>query len=520
VYGTEIGTEYTGTTAMDQLYVGGLVGYTSAKYLADEQFCILNSISTAKIKIPSTLNVDGDFLVGGICGFVNEDAVVNTIYIGDLNDLFGIVTAGAYTISNNHIFDDVPAAYAVDIVTTLNDKTPSTGGFWAAAKVIADDTPYGFAGSMAKLKGWIYKEILGIANTPAVGAIPPLDMFNIVATHGANGIIDPEGEIKVTSGGNQTFTFTPNTGYHVDSVYIDDIFNAQAVANGFYTFTNVKSDATIHVTFARNSYTITAIAGARGTITPNGVTTVFYRDNLTFNFAPRAPYIIDKVLIDGVNDPVAVLSLTYTFSHIEDNHIIEVIFACPPLCSDLVNHFDYHVVEVAGICWTKENLRARLYQSEEEIPFVKPYEHIQYPDVTLNEDNFGLLYDWYSAVGAATPVQGICPEGWRLPTSAELLQLNMYSADDLKNPTFWVQPNSNTNLTGFDSRGAGIFNSAINRCENLYSYTAYWSSDTPTSEATCKAGALNYYCSQVEIVQIKLTDGISIRCVVNDYMIR
>ena len=522
VYGTEIGTEYTGTTTMDQLSVGGIVGYTSAVNPVEEQACILNSISTAKIKIPSTLHVYGNFDVGGICGFVNEDAVVNTIYIGNWDEMFGQEDAGAYTISNNHIYDDVPAAYAVDIVTTLNDKTPTTGGFWAAAKVISDDTPYGFAGSMAKLKGWIYKEILGIANTPAFGVIPPsLDLINILATHGDNGSINPEGEVQVPYGGSQKFTFTPNTGYHVDSVIVNGAPISPAGGGGEwnYTFTNLKKDATIHVTFAKNSYTITATAtpANRGIIEPSGVTTVLYGDELTVSFSPKTPYVIDQVLIDGVNDPDALLALTYTFTNIDDNHTIEVTFMCPPICPDLINIFDYHVVEVAGICWTKENLRARLYQSEEEIPFAKPYEHIKYPDVTLNEDNFGLLYDWYSAVGEMRGAdKPICPEGWRLPTSAELLLLNMHPADALRNPTYWLSPNSSTNLTGFDSRGAGTYNSALDRFEELYGYTAYWSSDAPTAQATCNAGCLTYYCNKVEIRKIKLTDGASVRCVISE----
>ena len=172
VYGTEIGTEYAGTEDMDYLYVGGIAGYTSAESLVQESSCILNSITTAKIKIPTTLQAGyypEDVGVGGICGWVYKDAVVNTVYIGDLDDLFGIEESGIYTISHNHNFDDVPTAYAADIVTTLNDKTPGTGGFWMAAKVIDDDTPYGFEGAMAKLKSWNYKEILGIANTPYMG---------------------------------------------------------------------------------------------------------------------------------------------------------------------------------------------------------------------------------------------------------------------------------------------------------------------------------------------------------------
>ena len=400
------------------------------------------------------------------------------------------------------------------ITVTYNDNqiitfTPNTG--YHIDSVYVNGTPISPTNGGG---GYTFYNVTGDSTIHVTFAI---DTFKIVATHSANGIIAPAGTINVTYGSNQNFTFTPNTGGRVDSVYVNGIYNAQAVTDGFYTFINVTGDATIHVTFVRNSYTITATAGSRGEITPSGIIAVLYGDDAPFTFAPKTPYIIDQVLIDGVHDPVAAANLTYTFTFVEADHTIEITFVCPPFCSDLVNNFDYNVIEVAGLCWTKENLRATLDPDGNPIAFAKPYEHPQYQDVTQNENDFGLLYDWYSAVMAlrATPLQGICPNGWRLPTSAELLQLNMHPADDLRNPTYWLQPNTNTNLTGFDSRGAGIYNSALNRFENLYGYTTYWSSDDVT-ENTCNAGCLNYYCGKVEIVKLKLTDGASVRCVIND----
>jgi uncharacterized protein (TIGR02145 family) len=390
--------------------------------------------------------------------------------------------------------------------------TPNTG--YHVDSVYVNGAPISPAGGGG---GWNYT-FYNVTGDSTIHVVFAMNYVTIVATHGDNGTINPEGEIKVPYGGNQTFTFTPNTGYHVDSVFVNGALISTAGGDG-YTFTNLKNDATIHVTFAKNSYTITAIAtpSNRGIIEPSGVTTVLYGEDLTVTFSPKTPYVIYQVLIDGVNDPDALLALTYTFTNIDANHTIEVTFMCPPICSDLINIFDYHVVEVAGICWTKENLRARLYQSEEGIPFAKPYEHIQYPDVTQNEDNFGLLYDWYSAVGETRGAdKPICPEGWRLPTSAELLLLNMHPADALRNPTYWLSPNSSTNLTGFDSRGAGTYNSALARFEELYGFTAYWSSDAPTADATCNAGCLTYYCNKVEIRKIKLTDGASVRCVISE----
>ena len=43
-----------------------------------------------------------------------------------------------------------------------------------------------------------------------------------------------------------------------------------------YTFTNVTADHTIAATFAIDTFTITASAGANGSISPSGVQTVNY----------------------------------------------------------------------------------------------------------------------------------------------------------------------------------------------------------------------------------------------------
>ena len=59
----------------------------------------------------------------------------------------------------------------------------------------------------------------------------------------------------VNYGGNQTFTITPATGYHVADVLVDGV-SVGAVTT--YTFTNVTANHTIAATFAIDTFTITA----------------------------------------------------------------------------------------------------------------------------------------------------------------------------------------------------------------------------------------------------------------------
>ena len=177
----------------------------------------------------------------------------------------------------------------------------------------------------------------------------------------------------------------------------------------------------------------------------------------------------------------------------------------------------YPVTKLGGMCWTS-NIKTTKYTDGTDLPWAKPYTSTQYPDGVQNSNDFGLLYTWYSAVndgsGRATYMQGICPDGWRIPTAAEWKLLTVFDANELRNTNFWLKPNHNNNLLKFDARGAGFYNSATHRFEDLQGYTAYWSSDTPENDVISSISAcIHYFCNQVEMVQIKKTDAISVRCV-------
>jgi len=87
----------------------------------------------------------------------------------------------------------------------------------------------------------------------------------ITATVGANGSIFPSGYVVLNNGGNPTFTFAPNSGYHIDSVIVDGV---KVDSTTSYTFNNVTSNHTIRAVFAINAYTLTVNA-ENGSVTKN-----------------------------------------------------------------------------------------------------------------------------------------------------------------------------------------------------------------------------------------------------------
>lgn len=77
--------------------------------------------------------------------------------------------------------------------------------------------------------------------------------FTITATAGNGGKIAPTGATKVYKGTSKAFTITPNDGYHVDSLTVDG--TAVDVVTE-YTFSDVTTNHTIAVTFAKDAMTI------------------------------------------------------------------------------------------------------------------------------------------------------------------------------------------------------------------------------------------------------------------------
>ena len=148
--------------------------------------------------------------------------------------------------------------------------------------------------------------------------------YTIVASvDGSNGTITPSGTVVVNAGLHQMFNFTPDAGYHIATVLVDGVNNANAVATGNYLFVSVVANHTIEVAFAKNTYIISAEAFAGGAITPAGDITVEHGDNQTFTFTPDAGYKVYSIVVDGSYVNIA---NSYTFYDIDQSHTIWVSF--------------------------------------------------------------------------------------------------------------------------------------------------------------------------------------------------
>ncbi|OEU63361.1 MAG: hypothetical protein BBJ57_13710 [Desulfobacterales bacterium PC51MH44] len=114
--------------------------------------------------------------------------------------------------------------------------------------------------------GWSQCHMINIA----------VNTHTIAASAGAHGKISPTGNVTVNNGANQTFSITPDQGYQVLDVAVD---NASVGAISSYTFKNVSQDHTIIANFTLDNQTPVADAGPDQTVEEGNTVTLSGADS-------------------------------------------------------------------------------------------------------------------------------------------------------------------------------------------------------------------------------------------------
>jgi hypothetical protein len=182
--------------------------------------------------------------------------------------------------------------------------------------------------------GW--NDAQGTSAFPFICEFDTVVYYIITVTAGANGSIDPAGDtlgkVNLEAGIDQTFTLTPDAGYKVETVLVDG--GLVVPVNNQYTFSDISDDHTIEATFVLNTHTLTASAGANGSISPAGDVTVQDGTNKTFTVSADSGYQIAELLVDSA--AAALVAGQYTFTNIKTAHTIAVTFTAVPSEEDPV----------------------------------------------------------------------------------------------------------------------------------------------------------------------------------------
>lgn len=207
----------------------------------------------------------------------------------------------------------------------------------------------------------------------------------------------------------------------------------------------------------------------------------------------------------------------------------------------------YKTVQLGDFIWMAENLKTTRYADGSSLTrgtrgAYTPF--FYYPDESYI-GRYGLLYNWAAAVKVKDSElilkfnghrQGICPDGWHLPTENEFIQsfgvkkqfpgkkawtaqIKAYMAT-----SGWVSGNQGTNETGFNALPAGWFDGYRERIEGTGKSAFFWSStqlDDNSGLIKERRYAVFMNCSEYNfyikapLSFFQKTYGLSVRCVKN-----
>lgn len=198
-----------------------------------------------------------------------------------------------------------------------------------------------------------------------------------------------------------------------------------------------------------------------------------------------------------------------------EQHVVVAFPQCPDAvdCEGNV----YHGVRIGCDCWTQRNLESKKYSDCADIPEVYEYASWRHPDTAENVAVFGRLYSFESAVRDSADnghghIQGICPDGWYLPTPEKYEELNTYGAFALKSPLYWIDGGGD-NSTGFTALPAGFYNGEKDRYEGMLTETYFWSVRNTGSNTAKLSFIIRYLCDSVLENEARAGVGYSVRCI-------
>ena len=234
--------------------------------------------------------------------------------------------------------------------------------------------------------------------------------------------------------------------------------------------------------------------------------------------------------------------------------IDSIIFYKPVIEEELItgtfidsrDNTEYSWVQIGSQTWMAENLKylpsvvgPGTGSNSEAYCYVYGYDgtSISAAKATENYATYGVLYNWTAAMNGAessdanpSGVQGICPDGWHLPSDAEWKQLEMYlgmSETDVNSTgwrgtveggklkeagtTHWADPNAGANNeSGFTALPGGYRSNTgcfydIRNNGNWWSSTEYGTNNAWDRRLSCSNSGVGRVDSNKSL-------GFSVRC--------
>ena len=161
------------------------------------------------------------------------------------------------------------------------------------------------------------------------------------ASYNGTSIRGKTSTFTINEGLSATISFSPDNGYRIKSVKVNNTDVTSKVSNNSYAISNISSDTSMEVEFEAippTTYSLSIKATGNGTATYDGTSvrgktssfTVTKGTSATIAFAPDNGYRIKSVKVNNTDATTKVTNNTYTISNISSDTSVEVVFEANP----------------------------------------------------------------------------------------------------------------------------------------------------------------------------------------------
>ena len=266
--------------------------------------------------------------------FINENNLyIDSVIVNGVNQLNSKYYIFKNTTSNQTlkvVFKSKPANTSnieANVLTDGGTITPSGNIF------VPNDSSQQF--SIANNPGYIVDKIwvnntkvdstnsytfYNVTGDSSIQVYFKIDTFIITTNYNNGGSINPAGFNKITYFDSLVYTITPNIGYYLDSLFIDNnlITNLSS-----YTFKNILKNTSIRGVFKQKTFIIRTSKNDGGNISSTGIDTVLYGTNIAYQITANEGYYLDSLIVDDVN---VTKTNQYNFLNVIANHSLKAVF--------------------------------------------------------------------------------------------------------------------------------------------------------------------------------------------------
>ena len=343
-------------------HVGGIIGYIAGDISTNSRSSVICCQSDYEISISGSRNIH----TGGIIGLVHGCKSIENAYFSGVIDLENsdYITGGGIA---GTIFDS-----DFSITSCLVTGQIKKSKYWQSSAILgtesfngttfdayycyylsglSNNSSYGVSVSDSELKSgiplegfdtsiWDFKQ----GEYPSLKFLmPTLHSLDISAsgygsvTYNGTSMRNQTRSFTVNQGASATLVFSPDNGYRLGSVRVNNSDVTSSVYNNQYTINNISANTTVSVTFEQipvTTYSLSISSSGNGSVTYGGTSTRNQTRSFTVNqgtsatlvFSPDNGYRLGSVRVNNSDVTSSVYNNQYVISNIRSSTTVSVTF--------------------------------------------------------------------------------------------------------------------------------------------------------------------------------------------------